>query len=121
MSPRSKKEYRETIFLRYKKASREQKTRILDEFCATCHGHRKHAVWVLRTVKRFTKPKQKGVEKRTHSSWLRYDKVLNRDIMERSTLTNYSHRTRSSSYFFEASLSGIRRAETHKMDTLSTF
>ncbi len=59
MSPRSKKEYQETVFLRYKKASREQKTRILDEFCATCHCHRKHAIRLLRTFKRFTKPKQK--------------------------------------------------------------
>ena len=44
MSPRLKKEYRETIFLRYKKASRDEKTRILDEFCVTCHCHRKHAI-----------------------------------------------------------------------------
>jgi len=32
MSPRSKKEYFETIFLRYKKASRKEKTVILNEF-----------------------------------------------------------------------------------------
>ena len=59
MSPRSKREYQETVFLRYKKASRDEKTRILDEFCATCHCHRKHAIRLLRTFKRFTKPKPK--------------------------------------------------------------
>jgi len=34
MSPRSKREYLEAIFLRYKGASRKEKTTILDEFCA---------------------------------------------------------------------------------------
>jgi hypothetical protein len=59
MSPRSKKEYRETIFLRYKRATRKEKSRILDEFCATCGYHRKHAIRILRAFKRFTKPKPK--------------------------------------------------------------
>jgi len=59
MSPRTKKEYRESIFLRYKKASRQEKSKILDEFCATYECHRKHAIRVLRKFKRFTKPKQK--------------------------------------------------------------
>ena len=59
MSPRSKKEYVETIFLRYKQATREQKTLILDEFCATSGYHRKHAIRLLRNYKRFQKPKPK--------------------------------------------------------------
>jgi hypothetical protein len=57
MSPRSKREYRETIFLRYKKASRKEKSKILDEFCVTYGCHRKHAIRVLRKFKRFTRPK----------------------------------------------------------------
>jgi hypothetical protein len=57
MSPRSKKEYIEVTSLRYKKASRKRKTAILDEFCATCQCHRKHAIRVLRGFKRFIKPK----------------------------------------------------------------
>src|SRR4030042_263088 len=57
MSPRSRKEYREVTFLRYKKASRKRKSTILDEFCATCQCHRKHAIRVLRGFKRFIKPK----------------------------------------------------------------
>jgi len=59
MSPRSKKEYLESIFLRYRKASTKGKTLILNEFCATCGFHRKHAIRVLRKFKRFTKPQPK--------------------------------------------------------------
>jgi hypothetical protein len=59
MSPRSKQEYREAVYLRYKNASRHEKTAILDEFCATCTCHRKHAIRVLKRFKRFTKPKPK--------------------------------------------------------------
>lgn len=55
MSPRSKKEYTETIFLRYKNASRKEKNLILNEFCATLNYHRKHAIRVLRKFKRFRK------------------------------------------------------------------
>ena len=59
MSPRSKREYREAVHLRYKNATRHEKTAILDEFCATCGCHRKHAIRVLKRFKRFTKPKTK--------------------------------------------------------------
>jgi hypothetical protein len=59
MSPRSKREYVEAVFLRYKRSSRSVKTRILDEFCATCGYHRKHAIRVLRKFNRFTKSKTK--------------------------------------------------------------
>jgi len=59
MSPQSKKEYIEAIHLRYKNASRQEKTVILDEFCVTYRCHRKHAIRVLNKFKRFTKPKSK--------------------------------------------------------------
>ncbi len=59
MSPRSKREYRETVSLRYKNAARSEKTAILNEFCVTCGCHRKHAIRVLKRFKRFTKPKPK--------------------------------------------------------------
>lgn len=59
MSPRSKREYTEAIYLRYKNASRRGKTAILDEFCTTCGYHRKYAIRLLRRFKRFTKPKPK--------------------------------------------------------------
>jgi hypothetical protein len=57
MSPQSKREYVEAVFLRYKHASRSAKVAILDEFCATCQYHRKHAIRLLRKFKRFTRPK----------------------------------------------------------------
>jgi hypothetical protein len=41
MSPRSKTEYLEAIFLRYKVASRRDKTTILNQFCAVSGYHRK--------------------------------------------------------------------------------
>lgn len=59
MSPRSKQEYLEAIYLRYKNASFKEKTTILNEFCITCGYHRKHAVRLLNNFKRFTKPKPK--------------------------------------------------------------
>ena len=59
MSPRSKKEYLETIFLRYKRSSREEKTAILNELCSNRDYHRKHAIRVLRKSKRFRKPEIK--------------------------------------------------------------
>jgi hypothetical protein len=48
MSPRSKREYLESLMLRYQHADRAGKGRILDEFCATCGHHRKHAIRLLR-------------------------------------------------------------------------
>ena len=58
MSPRSKKEYLEQIFPRYKKAkSKEEKTKIINALCETCQYHRKHAIRLLTKFKRFTKPK----------------------------------------------------------------
>ena len=58
MSPRSKKEYLEEIFPRYKQTkSKEQKTVIINELCEICHYHRKHAIRLLSKFKRFIKPK----------------------------------------------------------------
>jgi len=47
MSQASKKEYLKRIYPRYEKAERKEKRRILDEFCANCGYHRKHAIRVL--------------------------------------------------------------------------
>lgn len=59
MSPRSKIEYLEAIVRRYKKATKVQKSLILDEFCGATGYHRKHAIRLLRGFKRFTKPQPK--------------------------------------------------------------
>jgi hypothetical protein len=54
----------EAIFVRYRKAARQVKTAILNEFCSTCGYHRKHAVRLLNAFQRFQKPKkrQRGKE-----------------------------------------------------------
>jgi hypothetical protein len=59
MSSRSKREYLEAIYPRYKAASRGQKKLILDEFCAACGYHRKHAIRLLKQFRRFIKAKHK--------------------------------------------------------------
>ena len=48
MSQKSKKEYLERIYERYQRAGRKHKRKILDEFCAVCGHHRKHAIRLLR-------------------------------------------------------------------------
>ncbi len=62
MSPRSKREYLAAIVKRYRAAARTLKTVILDEFCSTCGYHRKHALRLLRTFRRFTQktPAKRG-------------------------------------------------------------
>jgi len=55
----AKMEYLETIYLRYKKSGKKEKSTILNEFCQNCNYHRKHAIRVLNNFKRFTKPKPK--------------------------------------------------------------
>ncbi len=57
MSPRSKREYMETIYLRYKRTiKRAEKSALITELCLTCHWHRKHAIRALNNFKRFNKP-----------------------------------------------------------------
>mgnify|MGYP003587582470 CR=1 FL=1 len=63
MSPRSKREYRETVHLRYKKASRSEKSAILNEFCATCGCHCKHVIRVLEKLRQFRKVFAERVKK----------------------------------------------------------
>jgi 5S rRNA maturation endonuclease (ribonuclease M5) len=62
MSPKSKREYFKSIALRYQKASRSEKSKILAEFCAVCHYHRKYAIAKLnayKTLRRKPPGKQK--------------------------------------------------------------
>jgi len=60
MGPHSKKEYMETIYLRYKRTkTRAEKSALITELCVTCNWHRKHAIRALKKFKRFTRPKLK--------------------------------------------------------------
>lgn len=47
MSKKSKREYLYEIIERYKKSSKEEKKKILDEFCTVCSYHRKYAIKLL--------------------------------------------------------------------------
>jgi hypothetical protein len=47
MSQGSKREYLQRIYPRYEQAEAKEKGRILDEFCANCDYHRKHAIRLL--------------------------------------------------------------------------
>ncbi|MGH9625020.1 MAG: DDE-type integrase/transposase/recombinase [Bryobacteraceae bacterium] len=47
MSRSSREQYWQRIYPRYRRASRTEKRRILDEFCANCSYHRKHAIRLL--------------------------------------------------------------------------
>jgi hypothetical protein len=47
MDPRSRWEYLRKIYPRYRRAKREEKSRILDEFCKTTEYHRKYALRLL--------------------------------------------------------------------------
>jgi hypothetical protein len=73
MGPQSKREYLETIYLRYKGVSKKQKKLILNEFCENCGYHRKHAIRLLRAFKRFTGPKPK---KRGKPSMYNKDSII---------------------------------------------
>ena len=59
MGPGARMEYLESIYLRYKRASKKGKSVILNEYCLNCNYHRKHAIRLLNTYRRFTKPKPK--------------------------------------------------------------
>ncbi len=59
MSPGARMEYLKSVHIRYKKASRKEKSIILNEFSQNCGYHRKHAIRLLNKFKRFSKPKHK--------------------------------------------------------------
>src|SRR6267154_2001713 len=52
MSPTSKKEYFQRVALRYKKASKKEKSILLEECCQICGYHRKYAITKLRAFKK---------------------------------------------------------------------
>ncbi len=59
MSPVSKREYIQAIVQRYQQASRTEKSRLLDECCAICGYHRKHAITLLRAAAHPRPPRRK--------------------------------------------------------------
>jgi len=47
MSKKAKREYVAAVRERYRQSSKSEKQTILDELCATCGYHRKHAIRLL--------------------------------------------------------------------------
>jgi len=82
MSFGAKMEYLASIYLRYKRACKKDKSIILDEFCLNCQLHRKHAIRLLKRYKRYRKPKYK---KRGKPS--KYNKRAILEPLERIWLT----------------------------------
>lgn len=60
MGKNERKAYLEAIRGRYRKASRADKTRILDEFCAVCGYHRKYALRCLNRPQQRRRPRRPG-------------------------------------------------------------
>lgn len=52
MGRKEKQAYLEAIRRRYRKSTRKQKAKILDEFCLVCEFNRKYAIRILRKAKR---------------------------------------------------------------------
>ena len=59
MGRNEKRAYLKEIIIRYRKAKKKHKVGILNEFCAVCNYHRKHAIRLLGTPFRQSKPKPK--------------------------------------------------------------
>ena len=74
MSLKSKKDYFFTLALRYKKASRKQKSQIVKEFCATAGYDIKHAIRKLNAFKFTRRPKFK--KKRGPKSQYNFPEIL---------------------------------------------
>ncbi len=70
MVSQSKREYLARIKDRYRHADRKGKSRILDEFCAVCGHHRKHAIRILNADQRLRK-KKPGRSRRYGASLIR--------------------------------------------------
>ena len=82
MSQASKREYLKRIYPRYQKADATAKQRILDEFCANCRYHRKHAIRLLNgpppAEKRRSKRRKKERRSRRRLLQIRLRRLLQR-------------------------------------------
>jgi hypothetical protein len=56
--------YCETVYRRYRSASKESKARILDELCEVCGYNRKYAIWKLNRLRNKEKVKSSSKRKR---------------------------------------------------------
>jgi hypothetical protein len=68
MGHKEKRIYLDQIRKRYKAANKVSKKTILDEFCAVCGYHRKHAIRLLNGPYRRTKQRKKVGRKAKYNS-----------------------------------------------------
>lgn len=87
MTHNGKRELLEAIRPRYRKASRPEKTQILDEFVAVTGYHRKHAIRLLKQGVKPGRPKKRGRRKTYQgevvSAWVRVWEVCDRICSKR--------------------------------------
>jgi len=74
MSLELRMKYCETVYRRYRNASKESKARILDEFCQVCGYNRKYAIWKLNRLR--NKEKAKTPSKRRRQKKYGHDVLL---------------------------------------------
>jgi len=70
--------YLETVYKRYRKSTKQLKTKILDELCHVCGYNRKYAIWKLSQLPLEDKPRASPKRKRTK----KYDQQVF-DVVER--------------------------------------
>lgn len=75
--------YMETIYKRYRKASKGSKGKILDELCQVCGYSRKYAIWKLSRLPESDKPKSSQRRRRSRRYGLDVTKILE-DVWERA-------------------------------------
>lgn len=74
MSYKSRLEYLKEIFIRYKNSSKEEKKKILDEYCKVCKYNRKYAIRKLNSVPNevpIKERKRAGPKKKYHSKGIK--------------------------------------------------
>jgi hypothetical protein len=67
MARRSKREYLRSIYERYRKGRRAEKTAMLEEFCKVCGYNRKYAIWLLRRPLKANSPRRSAPRSATYS------------------------------------------------------
>ena len=67
MKTTSRRDYLQKIHQRYGRARKEEKRRILDEFCKNCGNHRKYAIRLLNGAPPDRKPERRPQRRRRAS------------------------------------------------------
>lgn len=68
MSSKAKREYLLEVYKRYRTSIKEEKKKILDEFCSVCGYHRKYALKLLNkdSIEEISRPKRRAGRKKKY-------------------------------------------------------